>query len=63
MLSGERYTSSRSSLVFAADFGGNKKKAKPRGCKKVTATMMNTKVDKNVDKITHHVPLRQIIYT
>jgi hypothetical protein len=25
--------------------------------------MMNTKVDKTVKKITHHVPLRQMIYT
>ena len=31
--------------------------------KKKTETMMNTKVDKTVDKITHHVSLRQIIYT
>ena len=42
----------------------NKKKAKAEGVQKCNVeTMMNTKVDKTVDKITHHVPLRQIIYT
>jgi hypothetical protein len=40
------------------------KKGEDRGYKTVTLeTIMNTKVDKVVKKITHHVPPRQLIYT
>jgi len=40
------------------------KRTKAEGVQKCHAeTMMNTKVGKTVDKITHHVSLRQIIYT
>jgi hypothetical protein len=40
------------------------KKDEDRGYKNVTLeTIMNTKVDKTVKKITHHVTPRQMIYT
>ncbi len=40
------------------------KKGEGRGYKSVTLeTIMNTKADKAVKKITHHVPPRQMIYT
>jgi hypothetical protein len=40
------------------------KKGESRGYKSVTLeTIMNTKADKAVKKITHHVPPRQVIYT
>jgi hypothetical protein len=40
------------------------KKGEVRGYKNVTLeTIMNTKADKTVKKITHHVPSRQMIYT
>jgi hypothetical protein len=40
------------------------KKGEDRGYKNVTLeTIMNTKADKDVKKITHHVSPRQMIYT
>ncbi len=40
------------------------KKGEVRGYKNFTLeTIMNTKSDKSVKKITHHVPPRQMIYT
>ena len=41
-----------------------KKQNEDRGYKNVTLeTIMHTKADKAVKKITHHVPPRQMIYT
>ena len=40
------------------------KKGEDRGYKNVTLkTIMNTIADKTVNKITHHVPSRSMIYT
>ena len=41
----------------------NKKKAKAEGINVTLKTIMSTIADKTVNKITHHVPPRQIIYT
>ena len=51
-------------LVLCVFISNCIKKGEDRGYKSVTLeTIMNTKADKAVKKITHHVPSRQMIYT
>ncbi len=67
---GEEYTCfayTRKSLIYSISsivYLQLNKKDESRGYKNITLrTIINTITDKTVNKITHHVPPRQMIYT